>query len=417
MRNPKFVGQKSDKSENEEFAELNGQSDDSGVSEDIIAGKTKSKKRKTKAKDGNKSKKHKTSDEKLTAEEIIEMKESEELYHSNMFRMQIDETLKEIKLKFSQEEFIKKWLTTFSKFLNKLPSEDITGLLKHDDYPLKAKIIDEDKKFQMIYQSPKDAFIYGSYASSTNIGNDSSVDIHLIIPDEIFLKSDYLNHIFIHKKTLYLWFIAKKLTEKGTLGFNIKVTNLKNDPLKPVLILDAEEFHISITASVSQDFFKLNRFVPITNNIKLKDVEISTTPTPNYNFNVLYDCTLQTNQRFFSNEIDKFDNVKNAIKLLKIWLHQRQFDTGFYPFNGFIVTNYLIHLIKIKKIYPTMSCYQIIRLFWNLFGHSKLDINGISLCAEKDLPNQVKFNYYKSICLKYKITFLLGINSRFSRVL
>lgn len=390
MRNPNFVAQQLDGSENEDLTEANGQSDDSGVSEDIVADKSKSKKRKNRIKDGNKSKKHKTSDEKLTAEEINEMKESEELYHSNMFRMQIDETLKEIKLKFSQEEFIKKWLATFRKFLNKLPNDDISGLLKHDDYPLKVKLIDEEKKIPMSYQSPKDAFIYGSYALSTNIGNDSAVDIHLIMSDEFFQKSDYLNHIFIHKKTIYLWFIAKKLKEKGTLGGNIKVTYLKNDPLKPVLILDAEEFHISITASTSQEFFKLNRFVPKTNNIKLKEIEESTTPTPHYNFNVLYDCAIERNQKFISNEIDKFDNVKNAIKLLKIWLHQRQFDAGFYPFNGFIVTNYLIHLIKIKKIYPTMSCYQIVRLFWNLFGHSKLDINGISLCTEKDLPNQVK---------------------------
>ena len=98
VRNPNFVAQQSDESENENIKASNGLSDDSGVSEDITAGKNKSKKRKTKAKDGNKSKKHKTSDEKLTAEQINEMKESEELYHSNMFRMQIDETLKEIKL-------------------------------------------------------------------------------------------------------------------------------------------------------------------------------------------------------------------------------------------------------------------------------------------------------------------------------
>ncbi|KAL7016232.1 hypothetical protein ACKWTF_009968 [Chironomus riparius] len=388
VRNPNFVAKQSEERENEDLVASNRLSDDSGVSEDITASKNKSKKRKTKAKDGNKSKKHKTSDEKLTAEQINEMKESEELYHSNMFRMQIDETLKEIKLKCSQEEFINKWLTTFKKFLNKLPNENISGLLKHDDYPMRAKLIEEDKKFQMTYQSPKDAFLYGSYALSTNIGNDSAVDIHLIVPDESFKKSDYLNHIFIHKKTLYLWFIAKKLKEKGTLGGNIKVIYLKNDPLKPVLMIDAEEFHISITASISQEFFKLNRFVPKTNNIKLKDVEESTTPTPHYNFNILYDCTIERNQRFIFNEINKFDNVKNAIKLLKIWIHQREFDTGFYPFNGFIVTNYLIHLIKVKKIYPTMSCYQIVRLFWNLFGHSKLDINGISLCTEKDLSNQ-----------------------------
>lgn len=387
VRNPNFAKQESEGDENEDFADDSAQSDDSGVSKDIVADKIKSKKRKGNAKDGSKKKKHKPG-ENLTVDEINEMKESDELYHSNLFRMQIDETLKEITLKGSHEEFVKKWLSVFRKFLNKLPTVDISGLIKDKEYPLTAKLIDESKKIDMKYQAPTNAFIYGSHALGTNIGTNSHVDIHLTIPDELFHRSDYLNHIFIHKKAMYLSHVAKKLKEKGTLGGNIKVGHIKNDSLKPALLLDAENFHISITASPSDDFFKLNRFIPRTNNIKLKNVDESTSPTPHYNFNVLYDFTIEKNQTFLSKEIDKYDNVKNAIKLIKIWLHQREYDVGFYPFNGFIVSYYLIHLLKIKKIYPTMSSYQILRLFWNYFGHSQLDINGITLCTQKELPNQ-----------------------------
>ena len=120
MRNQNFVPQNDSESENDEFVGNAEQSDDSGVSEDINHEKVASKKRKIKAKDGNKSKKHKKMDGNLTVEEINEMKEADELYHSNLFRMQIDETLKEVKLNFSQEEFVHKWLATFKKFLNKI---------------------------------------------------------------------------------------------------------------------------------------------------------------------------------------------------------------------------------------------------------------------------------------------------------
>ncbi|KAG5672934.1 hypothetical protein PVAND_003021 [Polypedilum vanderplanki] len=375
VRNPNFV--KNDSESDIDDDEFN----DSGVSDDHAIEEKPTKKRKNKSKDGKKAKKIK-SDEKLTAEEINELKETEELYHSSLFRMQIDETLKEVQLSNDQQEFVKKWLTTFKKFLNKLPSVEISGFAKN------LKVIDGTKKPQFNYKPPEDAILFGSHAIETNIEAKSSVDVLLIMPSEFFHKSDYLNQIFIHKRVIYLSYIAKKLIEKGTLGGNIKISNLKNDSSNPVLVLDAEEFNISITATPPENFFKLNRFIPITNNIKLKSVEESTTPTPHYNFEVLYASTIQRNQKILEDQIAKYSNIKNAIKLIKIWLHQREFDAGFHGINGFIVSCYLIYLMKIKKIFHTMSCYQILRVFWNHFGHSQLDVTGITICNEKNLPNQ-----------------------------
>lgn len=313
-------------------------------------------------------------------EQINELKETEDLYHSNLFRMQIDETLKEVQLKANQQEFINKWLKTFKKFLENLPTEAISSSFKF-------KPVDGSKKIQMSYKKPENVILYGSHALDTNIESKSFVDVLLVLPEEFLLRSDYTNQIYFQKRASYLSHVAKKLKEKGTLGGNIKIINFKNDPLKPVIQLEAEDLTILINAAPS-NFFKLNRFIPQTNNIKLKNEEQPA--TPHNNFSLLFDCTIQKNQEFLEKEIKNYDNVKNAIKLLKIWLHQRELDVGFYPFNGFIVTCYVVHLLKIKKIYPTMSCYQILRLFWNQFGHSQLDIRGISLCNEEGLPNQVR---------------------------
>jgi U3 small nucleolar RNA-associated protein 22 len=324
----------------------------------------------------------------MTMEEINELKDTEDLYHSNLFRMQIDETLKEVKLKGKEREFIDKWVVTFRKFLQKLPNEDLTHLAKHSDYPLKFKPMDDGKKIQMSYQPPKTVEIFGSFGLETNIGSKSVVDVLVTIPNELLKRDDYLNQNFIHKKAIYLLHIAKKLEEKGTLGGAIKIISSKCDPLKPVLSIEAEDFKIAVTAVPTEDYFKISRFVPRSNNIKFRSGEESIVPTPHYNFEILHDLIIEKNQKILAKEIAGHENVKNAVKLLKIWLHQRQFDVGFHPFNGFIVTCYLVHLLKIKKIYPTMSCYQIIRLFFNHFGHSKLDQSGISLCKAKDLPNQ-----------------------------
>jgi U3 small nucleolar RNA-associated protein 22 len=387
-------------SADEEIYNDNSNESDSGVSGDVSITKKTTKKRKNKSKDGNKAKKTK-SDEKLTAEEIKELKETEDLYHSSMFRLQIDETLKEVRLSDVQQEFVKKWLNTFKKFLKKLPSEEISGFWQS------LTVVEGTKKPQMSYKPPEDAILFGSHALETNIEVKSAVDVLLIMPSEFFHKSDYVNQVFIHKRAIYLSYIAKKLTEKKTLGGNIKIINLKNDPVNPVLVLDAEEFHFSITASPPEDFFKLNRFVPVTNNIKQKNGSESVTPTPHYNFEVLYSCTIQKNQKFLEQYVRKHENVKHAIKLIKIWLHQREFDVGFHGINGFIASCYLAHLLRTKRIFPTMSCYQILRVFWNHFGNSQLDTNGISLCSEKNLPNQVKYSVVliKTLCFVTKTPF------------
>ncbi|CRK89406.1 CLUMA_CG003156, isoform A [Clunio marinus] len=393
VRNPNFVKPESDEDENDS---------DSGVSTDVPIEKKKPvEKRKNKVKDGNKAKKMKS--DKLTLDEINEIRETEDLYHSNLFRMQIDETLKEVSLKNKEKEFITKWIATLRKFLNKLHSEDLTHLLKSKDYPLKFKPMEDEKKLQIDYHPPKSLDVYGSFSIDTNIGNKSIVDVLLVMPNSSLKHHDYLNQTFIHKKCLYLLHIAMKLREKETLGGNIRIENFKNDPLKPVLMIDAEDFNIAINAVPPEDFFKLNRFIPKTNNIKLKKGEESVVPTPHYNFEILFDCVIEKNQKMIANEIGSHENVKNAIKLLKIWTHQRQFDSGFHPFNGFIITCYLLHLLRVKKIYPTMSCYQIIRLFWNQFGQSKFDEFGISLCSDKNLPNQPEiqdfFNFYDMVLI------------------
>ena len=343
-------------------------------------------KRKLKGKNEKKAKKQKS--DRLTVEEINELKETEDLYHSNLFRMQIDETLKEIKLSNKGIQFIDKWIVTFRKFLQKLPADDLTPLINHKNYPLKFKPMDDGKKLQMTYHAPKNVALYGSHSIQTNIGEKSSVDVLLTMPNEILKRDDYLNQNYIHKKAIYLLHIAQKLEEKGTLGSGIQVTTIKNDPLKPIIRVEAEDFTIEINAAPSEDFFKLNRFVPTTNNIKFKTGDDSVVPTPHYNFEILSDCNIEVNQKLLAKEIGNHENVKSAIKLLKIWANQRQFDAGFHPFNGFIISCYILHLLRLKKIYPSMSCYQIIRLFWNQFGRSKLDQVGITLCKETDLPAQ-----------------------------
>lgn len=61
-----------------------------------------------------------------TAEEMIRLRETENLFHSNLFRMQIEEMIKEVKPKKMERKQIKPWLESLKElFINLADSEDL----------------------------------------------------------------------------------------------------------------------------------------------------------------------------------------------------------------------------------------------------------------------------------------------------
>ena len=326
----------------------------------------------------------------FSVEEINSLKETEDLYHSNLFRMQIDETLKEVRIKSKQKLFIDQWIECLKSALKDIPENELTSLLSDPNYILKFKPIDSEKKFNVKYVHPESCKIYGAHVTEleTSIGLKSIVDIALTLPDGFLKRDDYLNQIYLHKRALYLFHILKNIQDNEKLGENIRIVFKNNDTMKPVIELTAEEITFQINVIPNEGAFKVNRFIPQTNNIKFKNISDTVFATPSYNYSILFDMTIEKNQSFIVNELKNHTNLKSAVKLLKIWMKQRQFDEGFYGFNGFLVSMYLIHLLKSQKIYPTMSCYQIIRLFWNQFGNTNLNVKGISLAQQQDQPNQ-----------------------------
>lgn len=62
-----------------------------------------------------------------TAEEMIRLKETENLYQSNLFRLQIEEMISELKPRKTDKNAIKHWLQNFRQFLTQL--EDCENIL------------------------------------------------------------------------------------------------------------------------------------------------------------------------------------------------------------------------------------------------------------------------------------------------
>lgn len=68
-----------------------------------------------------------------TAEEMIRLRETENLFHSNLFRMQIEEMIKEVRPKKSERKQMKSWLESLKGlFLNMKVSDksEVSGTIK-----------------------------------------------------------------------------------------------------------------------------------------------------------------------------------------------------------------------------------------------------------------------------------------------
>lgn len=91
-------------------------------------------------------------------------------------------------------------------------------------------------------------------------------------------------------------------------------------------------------------------------------------PTPHYNSLVLRDLVMSRTNSEIAQVIKECLNLKDAIILLKIWLHQRELDKGYDGFTGHIVTMFVIYLLRKRRLNICMSSYQIVRVVWICLG-------------------------------------------------
>uniref|UniRef100_A0A1A9W458 Nucleolar protein 6 n=1 Tax=Glossina brevipalpis TaxID=37001 RepID=A0A1A9W458_9MUSC len=349
-----------------------------------------------------------------TLEEINELNETRNLFHSNLFRLQVKEMLAELEIKNKYLKCIDTFLEKFKVFLKNLPTssdgkEDMDSMLWIKESSLKVPLdltllkVTKQKVFQFQYIQPiKDPFLIGAAAVQSLLGPQIQADICVIMPPQCFQKENWLNIQYDQKRAYYLTYIAQHLLKSEEFP-NINEENLKfnyynNNPLKPVLeIIGGLKLNsnpiIRIFIVGDETSFKLNRFVPWNNNIRLSlfDEEPNDDAiefaTPNYNANVLFDITMERNQQLLREVYGNNKNFQDGLILLKVWLRQRQLDKGFNGFNSHLLTMFIAYLFKQRKLHLNMSSYQVARNVWNQLAFSSWhEFNkGLTLCPSVNI--------------------------------
>lgn len=332
-----------------------------------------------------------------TVQEINQLKETENLFHSNLFRLQIEEMLKQLKVSPKYQRLSNEWITDFNRVLGTIETTEkdktikkIRKSLKKQNgivFPLEILDSNQDHIFKIV--KPTTSFIVGSQRIETSVGPIVEIDLCVEMPKESFRRNDdTLNGNYHQKRALYLTIITAKVKENEKLYEKLEFSYANGDKLKPILLVTPpgklqSKLRFKIYVAAEEKSFKLHRFLPNKNNFRL-DTTTSLDvgehpPTPYYNATIIQDLTMSQNNDFLEETIGANQNLRDGIKLLKIWLKQRGLDVGVSGFNGFIVSMFVGWLVRERKLYPSMSSYQIVRCVWNHLSLCEWNTKGISL--------------------------------------
>ncbi|KAJ8917111.1 hypothetical protein NQ315_012601 [Exocentrus adspersus] len=368
------------------------------------------------------SQKRKKKEKPPTVEELRNWKETENLYSSCLFRLQIEELVSELKIKNKRRRNLDAWLESFSAALKSLPEYSIplssikawnkrkmTSVDKFcsklAEYP---QLIQTDQDLLLRFTPPEVVEQFGLYAYNSLPGPELALNLNIVIPKDCFDVKDYLNNRYLFKRYYYLTYIAEHL-KSGNIVKGVEVSFHECNSLLPVLQLKpngCDKTLVTVYATPASDTFRAVRFLPEVNNVK-QDVfgtglgveVLRSSATIFYNSALGYDVTLSVNTSFAKQILEEQSNVQEAVKLLCVWLRQHQFMEGVGSFTETLLVYFIVYLLVKKKINKFMSSYQVVRSFWSFIETSDLENNSLSLA---DVPTDTLDGFKKHfavVCL------------------
>nr|CAD7569233.1 unnamed protein product [Timema californicum] len=328
-----------------------------------------------------KNKKTKTLDPKLykppTVKELNQLRETENLFNSNLFRLQLSD---------------QGWLQSMNVKM-----------------PMKQRPFGGKGSFQFI--KPSAVLIVGSFDSNCCVGPDVCVDLAVEMPQQCFQQSDHLNERYLRKRALYLCHLAGTL-QSCHLVQSASFRLCQGDPSRPVLEVRpagklGKRVVVALRPVPQSGVFKLARFSPEKNNVRPSwffpnsdAIEEPYPPTPHHNHSTIQDLVPTANQEYCRRALEGHSNIKDGIRLLKVWLTQRKLNKGYGSFGGHIVAQLVSHLVLQKRISMLGSSYQVVRATWVYLAQSDWTNFGVSLAEpSRGTPPVSEFHQHFEVVL------------------
>ncbi|RLV90375.1 U3 small nucleolar RNA-associated protein 22 [Spathaspora sp. JA1] len=290
----------------------------------------------------------------LSAQDVQVARETAELFKSNIFKLQIDELLKEIKIKDTHVVKIEKVLHRLHDLISQIPEVNDLTLQQVEALFNSKKIVipfpdpkPNKLNYKFSYLPPEDVSLVGSFGLKTATSGSNSIDIALTMSKKLFQAKDYLNYRALYKRAFYLTYLANQLiplSKKNNLPIKISYHYLNGDVLNPVLSLQSIEtdnpedltfsktkFHINLIAALPFGIFEYKKLLPDKNCIRVqtdqKDDTVALPPTPVYNSSILSQTAYDYYLKYLYTINKTTDGFKDACMLGRLWLQQRGFSS------------------------------------------------------------------------------------------
>ncbi|KAL0083685.1 Nrap protein [Phycomyces blakesleeanus] len=328
--------------------------------------------------------------------ELEGMKETAELFKSNIFKLEASSA--EIKsnyigVKYEKHKALERALHHIKAIFDSLPEgkEMLLNAFKENmskkhnietPFPNPQPAPDANYKFK--FEKPAAIHLIGGYAlkSVAKLKEPFNVDVAVEMPASVFQEKDHMNNRYFYKRACYLAVLANAIKDSKK-GFQVEFSSFNGDMRKPILLVKASgdksevDFSktkciIRIMPSLPENTFPVNRLAPGRNNVRSgEEVNVEMLkPTPHYNASLLMDTSLTANLAFLYQHSKACGAFRDAIVLAKTWLHQRglvstdDIHSGFNAFLFSMLTGYLLQGGKTgggKKLANGHSSYQLVR--------------------------------------------------------
>lgn len=268
-------------------------------------------------------------------------------FKSNMFKLQIDDLLGQIRPRHGKREAaLEEALHKVKSTIDGIPPRpalsirDAERQLKKEDqvsipYPNPRPPM--DAKYSLRYLKPASVNVTGSHALKIASRRSEVLDVDMVLttPPALFQEKDFLNYRYFYKRAYYLACVAAGLKNLAK-DYRIRLFTFRGNPLHPVLAVEPLEtdskmrWRINILVCTSADVFAAEKLQPEKNCVRAsgsvpasEEQEEAKCPTPFYNSALRADMLVTPYLKLLHSAVKTYESFHDASLLGSTWLRQR----------------------------------------------------------------------------------------------
>ncbi|KAJ3087953.1 hypothetical protein HK102_009907 [Quaeritorhiza haematococci] len=363
-----------------------------------------------------------------TADEMLNLKETTSLFKSNLFKLQVEELLKEVNINYTKLQTLEKTLHKVKEIFDSIgdvPQGQLSEVTTKLDaakisIPFPSPAPSKDTKVKFTFHKPEKLYIVGSYMlrTATKNPNLTNVDVAVQMHESMFQEKDWVNFRYFHKRAYFVAMLALALKRKASeLPINIEYQWFNGDERRPILVLKGVErseydiskagFCIRILPMVSPQTFSPTRFAPARNCVRPNSADDSSNtnlhtqvPTPRYNTSLLMDSAYVTHMNFIHHHAKNCAAFRDACVLAKVWLAQRGWTNGsLSEFGGFLWEMIMGWLLSGggskgagKRLNNSFSSYQLFKVTLEFLATRDFDAEPLFLTPNGQPLSEPEFS-------------------------